>query len=130
MPYIDATNPQWYINSGLGWAWWKLLDAIFTRITVNGKDADLSSVLGGGIEPYLEAAAELGLTQDDIVVGIASLQAPDSELRRVLADVLRPDFATPQAALTHLKERLAELDPLNARLLLALVAGASKASGG
>ena len=48
----------------------------------------------------------------------------------MLADVLRHDFATPQAALAHLKEKLAELDPLNARLLLALVAGASRASGG
>jgi hypothetical protein len=137
VPYIDARDPQWYINSGLGWAWWKVLDAILNRITgsANGKDHDLGSLLGAGsspatLAPYLEAAAELGLTPDDIAAGLAALQTPDSQLRLALADVLRPDFATPQAALAHLKERLAELDPLSARLLLALVAGASKAAQG
>jgi hypothetical protein len=139
VPYIDTRDPQWLVNSTLGWGWWKLLDAIFSYITTsgNGNDSDLGSLLGGAsgagvspatLAPYLAAAKELGLTPDDIAVGLASLQAPDSALRVALADVLRPDFATPQAALANLKEKLAELDPLNARLLLALVAGASKAT--
>ncbi len=132
-PNLHLSDPQWYLNSGLQWGTWKLLDAILNRITGAGNNGDsLGDPLGGAggapvnIAPYISAAAELGLSSDDIATGMAMLQAPDSHLRVALADVLRPDFATPQAALAYLKERLAELDPLEARLLLALVAGASR----
>jgi hypothetical protein len=95
----------------------------------NGGDLDALLPGKGNLAPYIAAAGELGLSADDIAVGLAMLSAPDSRLRIALADVLRRDFASPAAALANLRERLAELDPLEARLLLALVAGANKAAG-